>query len=245
MNSTIADELKLRLLPVAVIFTEQKPEVALQFAEGQRGCLVPMLVQAAHGHTAAFDAGTVPCRGGMVGLEFTDSYGDAEAHAYFLSVGGGPSGREGEGYKKTPELVRAAMSTQCSVKARETYRVFKPLSQVDPERETPRLVVFLANPDQISALTVLANYGRPTNDNVIVYFVSGCGSFCLLPDQLNQQEPLHAMLGMTDISARPYVPADILSFTVPWPMFLEMAGNVRGSFLDREAWQKVKARLLD
>ncbi len=135
------------------------------------------------------------------------------------------------------------MHEQPNVKARETYRVFRPISDVYPERETPRLVVFLANPDQISALTVLANYGRSTNDNVIVRFVSGCGSICLLPDQLNQQEPLQAMLGMTDISARPHVPADILSFTVPWPMFLEMEGNVRGSFFDREAWQKVKPRL--
>jgi hypothetical protein len=243
MNSIIADELRLRLLPVAVIFTEQKPQGALQFATGERGCLVPMLVQAAQGHAAAFDAGTVPCRGGMVGLEFADSYGDPQAHAHFLSVGGGPSRREGEGYKKTPELARAAMSGQHAVKAPETYRVFKPLSQVDPGQETPRLVVFLANPDQISALTVLANYCRPTNDAVIVRFVSGCGSFCLLPDQLNRQEPLHAMLGMTDISARPHVPADILSFTVPWPMFLEMEGNVRGSFLDRDAWRKIKSRL--
>jgi hypothetical protein len=245
MNSVIADELKLRLLSVAVTFTEQKPQGALRFAEGQRGCLVPMLVQAAQDHTAVFDAGTVPCRGGTVGLEFADSYGDPEAHAHFLSVGGGPSGREGEGYKKTPELARTAMSAQHAAKAPETYRVFKPLSQVDSEHVTPRLVVFLANADQISAPTVLANYGRPTNDNVIVRFVSGCGSFCLLPDQLNQQEPLRAMLGMTDISARPYVPADILSFTVPWPMFLEMEGNVRGSFLDLDAWQKIKPRLLN
>jgi hypothetical protein len=243
MDSTIADELRMRLLPVAVIFADEKPAGALQFAEGARGCLVPMLVQAAHGHTAAFDAHTVPCRGGMVGLEFSESYGDPEAHAYFLSVGGGPSGRDGEGYKKTPELVRAAMSAQPNVKAPETYRIFKPLNQVDPERETPRLVVFLANPDQISALAVLANYGRPTNDTVILRFSSGCASFCLLPDQLNRQEPLRALLGMTDISARPYVPADVFSFTVPWPMFLEMEGNIRGSFLDREAWQKVKPRL--
>jgi uncharacterized protein (DUF169 family) len=243
MDSTIASELRLRLLPVAVIFTDEKPEGALQFAKGERGCMVPMLVQAAQGHCAVFDARTVPCRGGMVGLEFADGYGDPEAHALFLSVGGGPRGREGEGYKKTPELVRASMGTQPNVKAPETYRVFKPLGEVDPERETPRLVILLANPDQISALTVLANYDRPTNDNVIMRFVSGCGSFCLLPDRLNTQEPLAALLGMTDVSARPYVPADILSFTVPWPMFLEMDGNVRGSFFDREAWQKVKHRL--
>jgi len=245
MHSIIADELRLRLLPVAVIFTDQRPEGALQFAEGERGCLVPRLVQAAEGQAAVFDAQTVPCRGGLVGLEFTATYGDPEAHAYFLSVGGGPSGRAGEGYKKTPELVREAMRGQPNIKAPGTYRIFKPLSQVDADQETPRLVVFLANPDQISALTVLANYGRPTNDNVIVRFVSGCGSFCLLPDQLNQQEPLRALLGMTDISARPHVPADILSFTVPWPMFLEMEGNVRGSFLDRADWQKIKTRLFN
>jgi uncharacterized protein (DUF169 family) len=243
MNSMIVDELRLKLLPVALLFTDEKPAAALQFAKGERGCLVPKLVQAAQGQTAVFDVHTVPCRGGMVGLEFADNYGNPEAQAYFLSVGGGPRGGEGEGYKKTPELVRAAMRDQPNVKAPETYRVFKPLAAVDPARETPRLVVFLANPDQISALTVLANYGRPTNDNVIVRFVSGCGSFCLLPDQLNQQEPYSAMLGMTDISARPHVPADTLSFTVPWPMFLEMEGNVRGSFFDREAWQKVKPRL--
>ena len=104
-------------------------------------------------------------------------------------------------------------------------------------------MVFLANPDQISALTVLANYERGTGDAVVVRFGAGCHSFCLQPDRLNQEEPLRAVLGMTDISARPMLPADVLSFTVPWPMFLEMESNVRGSFLDRKDWQKVKARL--
>src|SRR5512135_2365944 len=98
MQSMLADELRLALLPVAVIFTDAKPDGALQFAEGERGCLVPRLVQAAVGQTAVFDAQTVPCRGGTVGLEFTDSYGDPEAMAYFLSIGGGPRGGEGEGY---------------------------------------------------------------------------------------------------------------------------------------------------
>ena len=74
-------------------------------------------------------------------------------------------------------------------------------------------------------------------------FGAGCQSFCLTPDRLNQEEPLRAVLGMIDISARPHIPADVLSFTVPWPMFLEMEGNVRGSFFDRQDWQKVKARL--
>jgi hypothetical protein len=107
------------------------------------------------------------------------------------------------------------------------------------------LVVFLANADQVSALAVLANYGRPGNDNVILRFAAGCQSMCLLPDRMNLEEPYRAVLGMTDITARPLVPAQVLSFTIPWPMFLEMEANVRGSFLDHKDWQKVKARLAD
>ena len=243
MQSVIADELKLRLFPVALTFTDEKPEGALQYEKGQRGCMIPMLCAAAEGKTAVFDRDTVPCPGGMVGLEFSTGWGDPEAFAYFLSVGGGPSPREGEGYKKTPELAKEAMGGQPNHIDPRTYRVFKPLMAVEPEKESPRLVVFLANADQISALATLANYGRPTNDNVILRFAAGCGSVCLLPDRLNLEEPLHAVLGMTDISARPNVPADLLSFTVPWPMYLEMEGNVRGSFLDRKDWRKVKARL--
>ncbi len=55
MLSTIGDELSLRLLPVAVIFIDARPEGPLEFREGERGCLVPMLVRAAKGRTAAFD----------------------------------------------------------------------------------------------------------------------------------------------------------------------------------------------
>lgn len=77
---------------------------------------------------------------------------------------------------------------------------------------------------------VLANYGRPSNDNAVVRMSAGCQSICLIPYQLGKERPLRAGLGVTDISARPYVGPDILSFTVPWEMYLEMEGNVPGSF---------------
>jgi uncharacterized protein (DUF169 family) len=244
MHSILSDELKLRLMPVAVLFTDDKPAEALQFQEGQRGCVVSLLHAAAKGgKTAVFDRETTPCRGGTIGLELAEAWADPEGMAYFLSVGGGPSGREGEGYLKTPELAHEFMAHLGAVQEPHRYRVLKPLSDVDPEAETPRLVVFLGNPDQLSALTVLANYERGTGDAVVVRFGAGCHSFCLQPDRLNQAEPLRAVLGMMDISARPMVPADVLSFTIPWPMFLEMEGNVRGSFFDRKDWHKVRARL--
>jgi uncharacterized protein (DUF169 family) len=244
MESIIANELNLRMAPVAVYFTDTAPqEHALQFAEGARGCVVTLLRAAAEGRTAVVDRQTAGCRGGRVGLEFDDGWSDPEEMAYFLSTGGGPSKRAGEGYKKSPEMARAMFEHLEPAHEPHAYRVFRPLTAVDPAAETPELVVFLANPDQLSALVVLANYDRPTNDNVTLEFGSGCMSFCRLPHQLSQGDRPLAVLGLTDITARPYVPADVLSFSVPWQFFLEMEGNVRGSFFDRHDWQKVKARL--
>jgi len=244
MHSVLNDELALGLAPVAVFFTDEKPEGALQFQAGRRGCVVSLLVAVAReGKPAAFDRATTGCPGGLIGLEMADTWSHPEDMAHFLSVGGGPSGREGEGYLKSPEVARAFMAAMGAVDEPHRYRVLKPLADVDPERETPRLVVFLANPDQISALTVLANYERGTGDAVVVRFGSGCQSVCLLPDRLAQETPPRAVLGLIDITVRALVPADVLSFTVPWAMFLEMEGNVRGSFFDRKDWRALKGRL--
>ena len=46
--------------------------------------------------------------------------------------------------------------------------VFKPLNEVDETKEKPEVVIFFVDPHQFSALAVLANYGRPDNENVIV-----------------------------------------------------------------------------
>jgi len=49
------------------------------------------------------------------------------------------------------------------------------------------------------------------------------------------------VVGLTDISARENLRKqfgkDLLSFAVPWQMYLEMEGNVEGSFLQRRTWK--------
>jgi hypothetical protein len=57
------------------------------------------------------------------------------------------------------------------------------------------------------------------------------------------QERPRAIIGMMDISARPFIDADLLSFSVPYAMSREMENNVPGSFLDKHEWKKVVERI--
>lgn len=120
--------------------------------------------------------------------------------------------------------------------------VFKPL-QLVTEAETPKTVVFLVNPDQLSALVTLAGYGRDSGENVIVQFGAGCHQIGILTYREAEAASPRAVIGLTDLSARKrilnMVDRDILSFSVPFRMFREMEANVEGSFLEKESWAKM------
>lgn len=241
MRSEIAERLKLRYSPIAILFTNEKPAGAMEFTEGRWGCAAAMLTAAAKGRQAVFSRSTFGCIGGGVGLGFGNMYQNFPGGIeYFLSIGK-EGYREGEAYKKTPELASSFVEALPIREISEQFVVFKPLAEVTEEE--PQVVVFYVNPDQLSALVVLANYGRPGNDNVIIPFGAGCQSTCLLPWNEALQERPKAVVGMTDISARPVIDADLLSFSVPFSMFKEMEDNVPGSFLDKHAWQKVADRI--
>lgn len=244
MESRIAQELKLRYQPVGILFTNDKPDNAMQFIEGRRGCVVGMLNAAAKGRTAVFDRKTAGCIGGEVGLGFGNAYpkmpGGIE---YFLSTGRGEGYMPGEGYKKTPELAKHFVDQLPMTDIPYQYVVFTPLSQVDREKENPQLVVFYANADQLSALVVLANFNRETSDNVMIPFGAGCQTTCLIPYSESQREQPKAVIGLVDITVRPMVDADLLSFTVPYTMFQEMEDNINDSFIEKHLWHKIRERI--
>jgi len=63
--------------------------------------------------------------------------------------------------------------------------------------------------------------------------------------ELEREHP-RALVGITDLSARQNVRAslgeNVLSFTMPWPLFLKMEQNVDGSFLQRRTWEQLRRR---
>ncbi len=266
MRSTIAQALSLRFPPLVIYYAQKPPAEAKDL---HPLCSMLLVAQAAKGETMVISKGSCGCPGAGEGFGLEPSCpdnfpGGRECFLRFLSVGnqdwepgraviqqliegGAPKimveeFSEGEGFKKSPELVARFLEEIPHIEPEGPYVVIKPLENL-VSGDKPKVVTFLADPDQLSALTVLANFARPGTDNVRIPFGAGCASMALYPFYESEQANPRAVIGMTDISARFYLRKilgrDILSFTVPWSLFEEMEGNVPESFLTRFAWKSM------
>jgi uncharacterized protein (DUF169 family) len=266
MECAISRALQLENEPVALIFSDEKPEGAAQFKPGAPSCVMFMFASATRGNTAVFDRETYACPGGGIGLGFGNAYekfpGGLPGFCRFLSTGNeaDPVGKaigegmkangapaafvdhflHGERYKQTPELAGQFVDALPITEVPKHYVVMKPLSEVDPTREEPVSVTFLVNPDQLSALVIFANYDRPGLENVAVPYAAACQVMGILSYREAQSENQRCLIGLTDISARKYLKgqggADKLTVTIPYQRLRQMDANVQGSFLEGGTW---------
>lgn len=251
MKSELIDALKLKMQPVAILLTDDKPEDGLHFKEGgQFGCVASMLISASRkGRPAYFDRNTFGCPGGGIGLGFGDRYGQFPIDC-LLSTGNkemaakmgrvGSSMAEGERFYKNPEAARKWVDSLPITDVPAEYVVFKPWSLIT-EQDDPELIVFFANADQLSALVVLADYGRGDNQSVTAPFGAACQSILFGYEEAKKEHP-RGIIGFFDISQRASVDRETLTFTAPFNMFREMESHVKGSFLEMHAWQKLQER---
>jgi uncharacterized protein (DUF169 family) len=269
MESAIAKSIKLQYQPVALLWSNEKPQGAMQFSENKWGCVMWLAAAAARGKNAVADAKTFGCFGGGVGLGFGNQYknfpGGEEGFCHFLSTGN--AGREGglelaekikpymttesydhflhgERYIKSPALVEKFVNLLPIKDIPEKYVVFQPLDKVDRTGETPQVIIFFVNPDQLSALTVLANYGRGDNENVIIPYAAGCQTIGIYPYREAKSVKPRAVIGLADLTARVYIRKqlnnpNLMTFAAPFALFEEMEQNVHGSFLERDIWRSL------
>jgi hypothetical protein len=226
-------------LPLVFYYTDDPDRAEAAPAPRDHECLLAPLARVRHGQPLRFEAATVGCGGGKRYLGFTQEL--RPEFEYFLSCGI-PGRLEGERYKQSPALVREFVRQAPRFAAPARFIVFKRWDALTG-RDTPEAVVCFARPDVLSGLFTLANYDQMTPYGVAAPFAAGCGAIVQYPYLEREAEEPRAILGAFDVSARPYVPSEALSFAVPMRKWSSMVANMDESFLITPSWDKVRRRL--
>jgi hypothetical protein len=226
-------------LPLAFWYSEEAEGTEkIHLPKGHR-CFLSELAPVRQGKSLRFDEYTVGCAGGKKYLGLSDV--KVPNFEHFLSCGI-PGKVEGERYKKTPELVKEFDKRQQPYTATEQYIVFKRFDMLG-WADNPVAVVFFAPPDVLSGLFTLANFAEAEPDGVFCPFCAGCGSIVKYPALENEAERPRAVLGMFDVSARPFLGKTELSFSVPIKKFASMVDDMDESFLTTNSWKAIQRRI--
>ncbi|MFA5221960.1 MAG: DUF169 domain-containing protein [Methanoregula sp.] len=267
MKSITSEKLRLNHEPVAILWSNTKPEGALQIKPHAQTCIMPFFAQVAtKGKTAVFDRESYGCPGARAGLGFGNGYYDAfgGAGVEFMSaffVKGKESSTNPDAYcaivqhvlkRERAKFIHGERLHTSTKKAKkfmteelpitdiaEKYVIFKPLSRVQPD-EKPVVVIFLADPLQITGLVTLVSAIREGTDSVRVPPMAACqqiGAFVY--DEAKKEHP-RAVLGYTDLAARANVgtiiPENMFTFAVPYALFREMEEEAEDGVFDGPIW---------
>ena len=202
-------------LPLVFYYTDEDKKAEAAKVPKDHRCIIGDLGRVRHGTAMKFDAETIGCGGALRYLGFSETI--RPEFEYFLSYGI-PGKFEGERYKKSPETVIKVMQSLPSFKAPARYIVFKRWDKLAPEDE-PAVVIFLVGPDVLSGLFTLANYDRDDVSGVVSPFGAGCATIVQYPYLEKDAAQPRAVIGMLDVSARPCVHTNTLSFSLPMGKF--------------------------
>jgi uncharacterized protein (DUF169 family) len=227
-------------LPITFYYTDEEGHAEAVKSGSVPRCIIGALVKVQKGQSLAFDVNAVGCAGGKRYLGFAENL--MPNFEYFLSCGI-PGKMEGERYKKSPEMVKEYMKKHAPVmKAPGRFIVFKRWDMLD-EADRPDVVIFFAEPDVLAGLFTLASFDEAEQNMVIAPFGSGCATIVQYPYMEVKSAHPRAVIGMFDVSARPFVPKNALTFSAPMSKFARMVENMEESFLITPSWAKVQKRI--
>lgn len=227
-------------LPITWYYSDTVDRFDLEESKNEYRCLIGNLNRVRSGFTFIYHSESPGCLGGK---RYSGYSRDLRPNfEYFLSCGI-PQEMEGERYKKSPELVRDYIKDNSPFEAPARYLVFKRWDRLR-EDENPLAVIFFAPADVLAGLFTLANFDVSYPQAVIAPMGSGCSSIIsYVLNEISTNQP-RCILGMFDISARPYVPPNTLTFTITMSRFEEMVKNMEDSFLITESWTKMIKRMV-
>jgi uncharacterized protein (DUF169 family) len=226
-------------LPISLYYTDEDGHAEKVKPGSVPRCLIGALAEVRNGKALCFDADSIGCPGGRRYAGFADRL--MPNFEYFLSCGI-PGKMQGERYKKSPELVKEVMKLAPAFKAPSRFIVFKRWDLLE-RSDNPEVVIFFAQPDVLAGLFTLANFDEAEPNGVFTPFGAGCSSIIQYPYLEGKLARPRGVIGMFDVSARPYVPPDALTFAVPANKFRRMIENAEESFLITDSWRKVQERI--
>ena len=226
-------------LPLAFYYTDEEGRAELATPGSVSRCVIGALSSVRRGRSFCCNVDSIGCFGGKRYLGFSEKL--MPGFEYFLSCGI-PGKLEGERYKKSPEIVKEMMKNAPHFKAPARFIVFKRWDMLD-SGDDPDVVTFYAKPDVLSGLFTLANFDESDPNGVIAPMGAGCNTIVQQPYLEKDSPRPRGVIGMFDISARPYVGKDELTFSVPMKKFEGMVENMEESFLITNSWKTVQKRL--
>jgi len=165
-----------------------------------------------------------------------------EMNIFYVSTGIPGTPMEGEHYLPSPESMRRFMDDAAPPAATGKYCVIKPLEQFGVG-ETPLVVTFFVRPEALNGLHSLACFATGDHLAVVSPFGAGCTSIVAWPLVYQQRGEERAVLGGFDLSARKFLKADEMIFSVPLPLYGKMLDAMENSALTRHTWQGVRKRV--
>ncbi len=215
-----------------VFFFEDEPSGEMQEKPTGHQCMICPLNKVRKGRAISFNAASLGCGGAGMYCGFHEIRPDLPE---FLSTGC-------ERYIDTPGHAAQMIAQIPHFKAPKPYITFMPFDQLEAHHK-PDAVIFFGNGDLLSGLFTWTNFGANDINAVFSPFGSGCSLIITYPRDENSKENPRAVLGMFDVSARPCVKPQELTFSIPFRRFEKMIPEMTECFFITHDWERVKKRL--
>ncbi|WP_449246811.1 DUF169 domain-containing protein [Desulfarculus baarsii] len=268
MDSVIVNSLNPEFDPVAVVWSDTIPADAFQYKNGKFGCVLYLFAEASTcGRIAGGSRESIICTGGRAalgfGTDFDASDEQLDLHAALFSKGI-KSAYNRTAYQAEMDAVPKNWRSMyeygerrhCSAElAREwilhefprydipsKYVLFKPLSSTDSD-ENVRAIIFPVNPDELSGLVTLAGSVMQGTDPVRAPQGTDCCSIAAFAYAESESAVPRAVLGMIGADGREVMHRrfrkDILTLTLPAPLFLKMEREAGDCLFQIPSWKKL------
>ena len=194
-------------------------------------CLVGSISNVRHGNSLTLSAENVICGGGGLYTAFTEM---PERVPIFVS--------EVEHYKKTKEMVVDYVQGLNIELTQKPYLNFVRIDNLK-EWSDAEALLFFATPDILAGLCSWAFYDNNSADAVVTQFSSGCASIVTRAISANKSGGRSCFIGMLDPSARPLIPENELTFTIPMCRLMERLETMDDSSLYQKAFSALRRRI--